>query len=70
MVTLMKIILVTVLLAAMILVLVLIGYIANPDESPTMEENNRLRHDVETRDRVITSDSIFHEFLARPFRRK
>ncbi len=70
MITLMKIILVTVLLAAMILVLVLIGYLANPNESPTVEKNDRLRHDVETRDRVITSDSIFHEFLARPVRRK
>lgn len=69
MVTLMKFIFVTVLLASMVLVLVLIGYIANPHESPTKEERDRLRHDVETRDRVITSNSAFHQFFARPLRR-
>lgn len=66
MVTFFKILFVVVLLIAMFLVLVLIGYIANPEESASKEENDRLRHDVETRERVITSNSIFHQFFARP----
>ena len=69
MVTVMKFILVTVLLASMVLVLVLIRYVANPHEVSTKEDRDRLRHDVETRDRVITSNSIFHDFFARPERR-
>lgn len=69
MMTILKIILVTALLLLMVLVLVLIGFLANPSESDTGEGRDRLRHDVETRDRVITSSSIFHQFLARPQRR-
>lgn len=68
MVTIMKFILVTVLLASMVLVLVLIKYVANPHDASTKEDRDRLRHDVETRDRVITSNSIFHDFFARPER--
>lgn len=69
MVTVLKFILVTVLLASMVLVLVLIKYVANPHETGTKEDRDRLRHDVETRERVITSNSLFHEFFARPARR-
>lgn len=64
--TILKIILVTALLLLMVLVLVLIGFLANPSGSDTGEGRDRLRHDVETRDRVITSSSIFHQFFARP----
>lgn len=70
MVTIFKIILVIVLLAAMLLVLILIGCLANPKESASKEERDRLLHDVETRDRVITSNSAFHEFFARPADRR
>ncbi len=70
MVTVLKIILVIVLLASMVLVLVLIGCVANPGGKQSPDMSDRLRHDVETRDRVITSSSLFHEFFARPARRK
>lgn len=68
MLAILQFILVTVLLLSMILVLVLIRYMANPGESATREDRERLRHDVETRERVITSNSLFHEFFARPSR--
>lgn len=70
MVTALKILLVIILLLAMVLVLLMIGHIAHPKESSTKEDHDRLLHDVETRDSVITSDSIFHQFLARPEKRK
>lgn len=66
MVTFIQILLVAVLLGAMVLVLLIIGHIANPSDSGTKEQRDRLLHDVETRDRVVTSDNLFHEFLARP----
>lgn len=66
MVTVFKFILVTVLLLSMVLVLVLIKFIANPKEAPSRKDRDRLRHDVETRERVITSNSLFHDFFARP----
>lgn len=68
MLTILKIVLVAVLIVAMVMVLLLIRYISNPGESATQEDNLRLRHDVETRDRVITNNSIFHQFFARPTR--
>lgn len=69
MVTIFKILLVVVLLISMVLVLLMIGHIANPQDSSTKEDSNRLLHDVETRERVITNDSIFHQFFARPPKR-
>ncbi len=69
MITVLKILLVVILLVSMVLVLLMIGYMAHPQESSTKEDRDRLLHDVETRDRVITSDSIFHQFFARPQRR-
>lgn len=69
MVTIFKILLVIVLLITMVLVLLMIGHIANPQDSSTKEDSNRLLHDVETRERVITNNSIFHQFFARPPRR-
>lgn len=69
MVTILKFILVTVLLLSMVLVLVLVKYIANPKDSTSKEDRDRLRHDVETRNRVITSNSLFHDFFARPAHR-
>ncbi len=69
MITFLKILLVVVLLAAMVMVLLLIGYMAHPEESSTKEDRDRLLRDVETRERVITSNSIFHQFFARPSRR-
>ena len=65
MITVFKIFLVAILLLSMILVLLMIGHIANPRESASKEERDRLLHDLETRDRVITSNSIFHSFFAR-----
>lgn len=70
MITILKILLVAVILISMTLVLLMIGYVANPKESATPEDSDRLRHDVETRSRVITNNSIFHSFFARPDRRK
>lgn len=70
MVTFFKILFVVILLASMLLVLVLIGFIANPKESASKEEHDRLLHDVETRERVITSNSLFHQFFARPDHRR
>ncbi len=70
MVTVLKILLVIVLLLAMVLVLVMIGHMAHPQESTTKEDHDRMLHDVETRDRVITSDSIFRQFFARPEKRR
>lgn len=70
MATFFKILFVIVLLLSMVLVLVLIGYMANPKESPSKESRDRLRHDVATRERVITPDSIFHQFFARPVARR
>lgn len=69
MITFFKILLVAVILISMGLVLLLIGYMANPEESSTKEDRDRLLHDVENRERVITSNSIFHQFFARPSRR-
>ena len=69
MITVFKIFLVTVLLIAMVLVLLMIGHLAHPQDSSTKEDRDRLLHDVETRNRVITSHSIFHQFFARPERR-
>lgn len=69
MITIFKFILVTVLLLSMVLVLVMIKFFAGPSESPSKEDRDRLRHDVETRDRVITSNSLFHDFFARPSHR-
>lgn len=69
MITLLKILLVVVLMIAMILVMLMIGHIAHPQESSTKEDRDRLLHDVETRERVITSNSIFHQFFARPTHR-
>lgn len=69
MITFFKISLVVILLIAMVLVLLMIGYIAHPKESSSKEDRDRLLHDVETRQRVITSNSIFHQFLARQERR-
>ncbi len=69
MITFLKILLVIVLLLAMVLVLLMIGHMAHPQESSTKEDRDRMLHDVETRDRVITSDSIFHQFFARPDKR-
>lgn len=66
MITFLKILLVIVLLIAMVLVLLMIGHIAHPQESSTKEDRDKLLHDVETRERVITSNSIFHQFFARP----
>lgn len=65
MITLVKMFLVCVMLVAMILVLLLISHLSHPEDSATNEENDRLRRDVETRDRVITSSSLFHQFFAR-----
>lgn len=69
MITFFKILLVLVLLISMVLVLLMIGHIAHPQESSTKEDRARLLHDVETRERVITSNSIFHQFFARPQKR-
>lgn len=69
MITIFKILLVVVLIVVMVLVLLMIGHMSNPGDSATEEDNRRLRHDVETRDRVITRNSLFHEFFARPGRR-
>lgn len=69
MITILKILLVIVLMVAMLFVLLMIGHIANPYDSSTKEDRDRLLHDVETRDRVITSNSIFHQFFARPDKR-
>lgn len=69
MITFFKILLVVVLLITMVLVLLMIGHMANPEESSTKEDRDRLLHDVEHRERVITSNSIFHQFFARPERR-
>ncbi len=69
MITFFKILLVVILLIAMVLVLLMIGHMAHPQESSTKEDRDRLLHDVETRNRVITSNSIFHQFFARPERR-
>ena len=65
MITLLKILLVVVLLIAMVLVLLMIGHMAHPEESSTREDRERLLHDVENRERVITSKSIVHQFFAR-----
>ncbi|MDE6290088.1 MAG: hypothetical protein K2M16_01015 [Muribaculaceae bacterium] len=69
MITFFKITLVVVLLIAMVLVLLMIGHMANPEDSSTKEDSERLLNDVKNRERVITSDSIFHQFFARPQRR-
>ncbi|MDE6521505.1 MAG: hypothetical protein K2L17_01700 [Muribaculaceae bacterium] len=69
MITFLKILLVVVLLIAMVLVLLIIGHMSHPQVSSTKEDRDRLLHDVETRERVITSNSIFHQFFARPERR-
>lgn len=69
MVTFFKISLVVVLLISMVLVLLMIGHIAHPHESSTKEDRDRLLRDVETRERVITNNSIFHQFFARPTKR-
>lgn len=69
MVTIFKILLVVVLLISMVLVLLMIGHIAHPQESSTKEDSDRLLHDVETRNRVITNNSLFHQFFARPSKR-
>lgn len=70
MITIFKIFLVTVLLIAMVMVLLMIGFMAHPEESSTKEDKDRLLHDVENREKVITSNSIFHQFLARPVKSK
>lgn len=69
MITFLKITLVVVLLLAMVLVLLMIGHMAHPEDSSTKEDRDRLLNDVENKERVITSDSIFHQFFARPERR-
>lgn len=69
MITFLKISLVAVLLIAMVLVLLMIGHMAHPEESSTQEDRDRLLHDVKNQERVITSNSIFHQFFARPERR-
>lgn len=69
MITFFKILLVVVLLIAMVMVLLMIGHMAHPQVSSSKEDRDRLLHDVETRDRVITSNSIFHQFFARPEKR-
>ena len=69
MITFLKISLVVILLISMALVLLMIGHMAHPEESSTKEDRDRLLHDVENRERVITSNSIFHQFFARPSRR-
>lgn len=69
MITILKILLVTILIITMILVLLMIGHVAHPQDSSTKEDRDRLLHDVETRERVITSNSIFHQFFARPSKR-
>ena len=69
MITVLKIILVAVLLLSMTLVLLMIGHMVHPEDSSTKEDSDRLLHDVENRKRVITSDSIFHKFFARPSHR-
>lgn len=69
MITFLKISLVVVILIAMSLVMLMIGHVAHPEESATREDRDRLLHDVETRERVITSNSIFHQLFARPNRR-
>lgn len=68
MITIFKILLVIVLMIAMALVLLIIGHMANPADSSTKEDKERLLRDVENRERVITSNSIFHQFFARPER--
>lgn len=70
MVTVLKIILVTLLLASMVLVLVMIRYFMHPASSAASNASDRLRHDVATRERVVTSNSLFHQFFARPDSRK
>lgn len=69
MITFLKILLVVVLLLSMALVLLMIGHMAHPEDSTTKEDRERLLHDVEHRERVITSNSIFHQFFARPQKR-
>ena len=69
MITILKTLLVVVLLISMALVLLMIGHMAHPEESSTKEDRDRLLHDVENRERVITSNSLFHQFFARPQRR-
>ncbi len=70
MITLFKMILVAILIVTMILVLLMIRHISNPEDSGTMEDSHRLRRDLETRERVITQNSLFHQFFARPSRRQ
>ncbi|MDE6342645.1 MAG: hypothetical protein K2K93_10025 [Muribaculaceae bacterium] len=70
MITLFKIILVAILIVTMIMVLLTIRHISNPEDSGTMEDSRRLRRDLETRERVITQNSLFHQFFARPTRRQ
>lgn len=69
MITFLKISLVAVLLIAMVLVLLMIGHMAHPEESSTQEDRDRLLYDVKNQEQVITSNSIFHQFFARPERR-
>lgn len=69
MITFLKISLVVVLILTMCLVLLMIGHLAHPEDSSTKEDRDQLLHDVKTRERVITSNSIFHQLFARPDRR-
>lgn len=66
MVTVLKLILVVVLLASMVLVLVAIRYFAASPDNVSSHASDRLRRDVATGEGVVSSDSLFHQFFARP----
>lgn len=63
MVTLLKIVLVTVILAVMVLILLGIGHLFSGDFSATEDDTKSLRKDVDTRRDVITDESAFSSLV-------
>lgn len=63
-ITIIKIIAVVVILAAMLVILMGIGHLYSGNFNTDMGEMDQFRKDVENKEDVVSSSSAFHQFLA------
>ena len=64
-----RVALVGIILIGMIMILLGINHLTHNDDSLTDEETQSYRQDIPTEKRVISSKSIFNNFLARSMKR-
>ncbi len=65
-----RIVLVLLIILGMIVVLLAINHLTHNDDRHSESSTNQLKHEINKDEKVITSNSVFHKFLARDFSRR